>query len=576
MPLLMQNKKIQKIFIPPTATIRYAMEVMTRSPRLDAAVPAGIVLITDSARHLLGVATDGDFRRAIEHGATLEHPVTVAMNAAPFLIVGRRPTAEILELTIAKIRREKWRRDKIRHIIMVDAEHRVLDVIHFFDIWRNSEIRFRQIGVIGLGYVGLTLAATLADRGFHVRGFDMDAKVRATLRRGVPHFYELGLPELLRDHVGRRLEVISGFDVENRCDMYIIAVGTPVDAKNKPVFRPIEAAARTVGRVLKQGDMVMLRSTVPVGTTRRVVIPILERISGLHAGRDFFVAFAPERTAEGKALEELKRLPQVIGGIDRASAEIAANIFNAITSYSIILDTLEEAELVKLINNTYRDVMFAYANELSFISARWGIDTQKVIAAANRDYGRSLVPMPSPGVGGYCLKKDPFIFIASAREKGYTPILASGARRISEAMVDALAKRIFQFLRTSKRQIKGAKVCLIGLAFKGEPVTSDLRGSTAIDLARLFMKRGVSVVGYDPVVSSRAVRRLQIRYVKSAHAAVKGADAVVVMNNNPAWKNLPIRRLIANTKRPSLFIDGWGIYAPEEIAKVKHVSYQRL
>ncbi|OHA08688.1 MAG: hypothetical protein A3A44_00725 [Candidatus Sungbacteria bacterium RIFCSPLOWO2_01_FULL_60_25] len=572
----MQNKKIQKISVPPTATIRAAMEVMTRSPRLDAAVPAGIVLVTDAARHLLGVVTDGDFRRAIEHGATLEHPVAVAMNAKPFVIVGRLPTAEILELTIAKIRREKWRRDKIRHIIMVDERRRVLDVIYFFDIWRNSEIRFRQIGMVGLGYVGLTLAAALADRGFHVRGFDADASVRATLRRGIPHFYELGLPELLRDHVGRRLEVVNGFDTASRCDMYIIAVGTPVGADHKPVFGPLEAAARTVGRVLKQGDMVMLRSTVPVGTTRRVVMPILERTSGLAAGRDFFVAFAPERTVEGRALEELKRLPQVIGGVDRTSAEIAANIFNAITSYSIILDTLEEAELVKLVNNTYRDVMFAYANELSLIAARWGIDTHKVIAAANRDYGRSQVPMPSPGVGGYCLKKDPFIFIASAREKGYTPILASGARRISDVMVDALAERIFQFLRARKRPIKGSRVCLIGLAFKGEPVTSDLRGSTAIDLARMLIRRGVRVRGYDPAVNPRAVRRFRIQYATGAAAAVRGVDAAVVMNNNPAWKNLPIRRLLARTKRPSLFMDGWGIYAPEEIAKVKHISYQRL
>ena len=171
----------------------------------------------------------------------------------------------------------------------------------------------------------------------------------------------------------------------------------------------------------------------------------------MKAGKDFYVAFAPERTVEGKALEELRRLPQVIGGTDRVSAEVAAHLFNSITSHSVIVDSLEEAEMVKLINNTYRDVTFAFANELSLVCKRWGIDTAKVIDAANRDYERSRVPMPSPGVGGYCLKKDPYIFIASARKKGYTPLLVSHARRVSDRMVSFIGETIFEFLLRNKK-----------------------------------------------------------------------------------------------------------------------------
>lgn len=567
---------IAKISIPPTASIREAMETITKAPRHHASAPAGLALVTDRSGRLLGIATDGDIRRAIEAGATLEMPIGRAMNAKPFLIIGVRPNAEILGIVLEKIKREGWRRDKIRNIIIVDDERRVADIISFFDLWRNSEVRFKHIGVVGLGYVGLTLALTLADHGFQVRGIDRDPRVRRALKRAHPHFYEAGLADLLRDHSGRTFEVVEEFLPHHLCDMYVIAVGTPVGPDNKPRFSAIEAAARLVGRALKQGDAVILRSTVPVGTTRGVVIPILERRSGLEAGRDFYVAFAPERTAEGRALEELRTLPQVIGGIDRVSSEVAAHTFNTFTRYSIILDSIEEAEMVKLVNNAYRDVTFGFANELSLICQRWGIDTRRVIEAANRDYGRSNVPLPSPGVGGYCLKKDPFIFIASARKKGYVPRLAARARAVSDEMVACVAGRILDFLRDRGRPPAKAKVAIVGVAFKGDPVTSDIRGSTSVDLSNLIRSRIGRIVGFDPAVDPGHAKGAGIPLVPNIGTAIRGADAVVVMNANPAFKTLNMRKLLTSTRKPALLVDAWGLYPPEEIAKVKGITYFRL
>lgn len=571
-----KQKIIAKISIPPTVTIRRAMETITRAPRHHASAPAGLVLVCDRSRRLLGIATDGDIRRAIERGSNLEAPVADAMNTRPFLITGIRPHAEVLGLVLEKIKREGWRRDKIRNIIVVDEARRVADIISFFDLWRNSEVRFKHIGVVGLGYVGLTLALTLADHGFQVRGMDANPRVARLLRRGKAHFYEAGLPDLLRDHSGRNFEVVDDFHPRHLCDMYIVAVGTPVGPDGQPRFSAIEAAARSVGRALKQGDAVMLRSTVPVGTTRSVVIPILEHASGLVAGRDFYVAFAPERTIEGRALEELRKLPQVIGGIDRVSSEVAAHIFNTITSYSIIMESLEEAEMVKLVNNTYRDVTFAFANELALICSRWGINTARVIEASNRDYGRSRVPSPSPGVGGYCLKKDPFIFIASAKKKGYAPRLAVRAREVSEMTLGFLAERVSGFLKRHSRPAKRAKVAIIGVAFKGEPVTSDIRGSTSIDLANLLRPRVGRIVGYDPAVDSRDMRASGITPVRDIRAAIRGADAVIVMNTNPAFRALNMRKLLILARKPALLIDAWGLYPAEEIAKVQGVEYLRL
>lgn len=571
-----KERVIAKVSVSRASTIRQAMEVITRAPKSGLSVPAGLVLVTDQERKLLGIATDGDIRRAIERGATLESPISAAMNSDPFLIRGLKPNAEILGEVLAKIKKEGWRRDKIRNIIVVDAKKRVVDIVSFFDLWRNSEIRLKHIGVVGLGYVGLTLALTLAERGFQMRGLDRDPAVRRKLKSGRPHFFEIGLAGLLGDHLGKNFEVVSRFDAAENCDMYIIAVGTPVSPQGQPQFGHLENASRTVGRVLKYGDAVILRSTIPVGTTREVVIPILEKASRLTAGRDFYVAFAPERTVEGKALDELRRLPQVIGGIDRVSSEVAAHVFNTITSYSIIVESLEEAEMVKLINNSYRDVTFAFANELALVCHRWGIDTARVIEAANRDYDRGRVPMPSPGVGGYCLKKDPFIFISSARRRGFMPLLSPRARALSAKMIDFMAAEIVRFLRRAEKPLKKSKICVVGLAFKGEPVTSDIRGSTSLDLIDTLRPRVGAVVGFDPAVDAEDARRNGVTYARDIRRALKGADAVVVMNKNPDFKALNMRKLLTFTRRPVMLFDAWGLYPAEEIAKVKNVEYFKL
>lgn len=549
------------------------MVAMTRGAKGASSAPVGLVLVTDLQSRLLGIATDGDIRRAVERGASLETPIATAMNKNPFLISGVKTNTEILAEVMAKIKKEGWPRNKIRSIILVDEKKRVRDVISFLDLWRNSEVRFKHIGIIGLGYVGLTLALTLADHGFQVIGYDTDPRVRRMLKRRKAHFFEVGLPELLYDHLGKNFEVADTFGLAQACDVYIISVGTPIDSTKHPTTEYFENACRTVGRLLRPGAAVILRSTVPVGVTRNVAVPILEEASSLKAGKDFYVAFAPERTVEGKALEELRRLPQVIGGIDRVSAEVAAHLFNSITSHSIIVDSLEEAEMVKLINNTYRDVTFAFANELSLVCKRWGIDTAKVIDAANRDYDRSRVPMPSPGVGGYCLKKDPYIFIASAQKKGYTPLLASHARRVSDRILSSVNNTIFDFLRRNKKPSRDAVVCLVGLAFKGDPLTSDLRGSTALDLAELLRPRVKSVRGYDPAVDPKDVRGAGITPVQNPVKAFRGVDVVVIMNNNPAFRTLNIRKLLLAARKPVLLVDGWRTYPREEIAKVKHAEH---
>lgn len=571
------NEHLVNICVRPSATIREALQRLAENKPGKTHIPAGIVLVTDSRRKLLGIATDGDLRRALASGADFEIPVGAVMNKTPFVIEGPKSNVEILTLVVDKIRQEHWHKDRLDKIILVDKDRRVLNLVAFYDLWQSSDTRFKHIGVVGLGYVGLTLALALADCGFRVSGYDANPRVMRALRRGKPHFFEEGLPRLLRDHIGRNFDVVDDFSNGRGSDIYIIAVGTPIAENGKPDLRFLEAAARHAGSVLKRGDLVVLRSTIPIGTTRSLVIPALEKRSGLVAGDDFFVAFAPERTVQGKAIEELRKLPQVIGGVNRVSADLAATVFRFLTNSIVMVDSLEEAEMVKLVNNSYRDVTFAFANEASLIAQRWGIDARRVIEAANHGYARGSIPAPSPGVGGYCLEKDPYIFMASARAKRYEPLLIGSARTVSDRMVEAVAQSAVAFLKREKRGVKNPKVFLLGFAFKGKPATSDTRGSTTVALARHLARAGyTNLYGYDPVVAARDIRAHGVTPLRSVREGFRGADAALLMNNHASFEKLDTRTLLGLGRRPFFLLDGWGLLNRQEIKKVPGVEYHEL
>jgi len=568
---------LPKLCLRPADTIKTALDRMERNKPKDTGLPGGIVLVLGSNSRLLGIATTGDLRKALSKGVSMDASVTCAMNKTPFLIEGRPSNLEIISLVVDKVRNENWHKDRLDKIILVDKEKKILDLLSFYDLWHQTDARFKHIGIIGLGYVGLTLGITLADLGFKVRGADKNKDIADGINKLKPHFFEAGLQDLLRDNLGKNFKIVKSFNGENNCDVYFVCVGTPLNKSNKPELKYLEDAMKMLGKVLKAGDTVILRSTVPVGATRTFVVPVLERVSGLKAGEGFLLAFAPERTIEGKALEELRKLPQVIGGINHKSAELASNIFGFMTSSTVLVDSLEEAEMVKLINNTYRDVTFGFANEVSLVAQRWGIDAKRVIEAANYGYERSRVPSPSPGVGGYCLEKDPFIFIESAKTKGYTPMLFKHAREVSVAMENFVVDSVLGFLKTHKKTEKKYKVLSLGLAFKGRPVTSDIRGSTAINILNKILKDpAVSVFGFDPAVRKEDVSRHKINYVKNLEAGLKGADAVLVLTNHPHFETLNLRKSLALARKPVFLFDTWGVLNKEEASKIKGVHYKRL
>lgn len=568
------NEHIKSVLVDRRMTIKQTMAVIERAPKEGG--PAGIAAIVDKDHKLLGIVTDGDIREAILAGVDLDSPVEEIMTKDPITVNASLSDTEKYEMALQRIRHSRRMLDRaVGRFVVVDDGGKIEDIISFFELWKRSEIKSRDICVLGLGYVGLTLAVSLADVGFNILGVDTNQDVVETVQHGSPHFHEVGLAASLNYHLDKRLRVSTELDSGDH-DVYVICVGTPIDENHKTIMTYVRDAGSMIGKVLKRGDLVIVRSTVPVGTSRNHVLPILERESGLKGGQDFHLACAPERTVAGQALKELKSLPQVIGGLDKQSLELASNLFRELTPVIVSVDTLEAAEMVKLINNAFRDFVFAFSNELALICDKWNLDAAKVIEAANEGYPRDTIPLPSPGVGGVCLRKDPYILVETVRENGYEPKLIGRSREINEYMPFYIYQKMLDFCKAVKKDIGAIKIFVVGFAFKGRPETSDMRDSSTLQLVDHLSEVNENIYGYDPVISKRELREEAGVIACDLDEGFRGADCVVVMNNHPSYVKWDIYSLFATLNKPALFFDGWHMFSPEDICRIKGVFYGSL
>ncbi len=335
-----------------------------------------------------------------------------------------------------------------------------------------------DVGVIGLGYVGLTLATAFGDVGIRVVGIEKRQDVVDLVNSGKAHFSEEGLDDHLSNVVrAGNLKAFVDFAPNTTCGVYIITVGTPLDETGAPRLDFIQNATRQVGANMQDGALVIVRSTVKIGTTRDIVSPILAE-----TGKTFRIAMCPERTLEGEAMRELRTLPQIVGADDEETVELAARLFSELTPTIIKMSSLEAAEITKLVDNTYRDVKFAFANEVARACEVFGVNAMEVISNGKIGYKRTDVALPGL-VGGPCLEKDPHIFNHSVREKGICLEITSAARLVNERQPAETVAFIAEQLK-ARTDLGSAKVALLGLAFKGHPETDDLRGSMALHVLR--------------------------------------------------------------------------------------------
>ncbi len=570
--LQLMKERLSPICIAPDTSIKVAMRVITEAPKQGA--PSSIALITDGDT-LIGIATDGDIRKAILNEISLDDPIENVMTTNPITVTHSENSDEVLALFHKTIKEKKLPESRFHHIITVDEHGNLVDVFTPFELWKRSEVKIKTAAVIGLGYVGLTLALTLCEFGIRVIGVDVNEDVINKLNKGIPHFYEKGLEALLKKHVGKNL-ILSTSLSENESDIFIVCVGTPVDNKGKVNDAYLIDAISEVGKVLKPHDLVVLRSTVPIGTCKNIVAPTLEKHSGLKPGTDYFLSFAPERTVEGKALEELKTLPQIIGGMNKQSFDYTAQLFQVFAHTIVAVDNLEEAEAVKLLNNTFRDVSFAFANEVALSFDGHGINARNVIHAANEGYVRNHIPTPSPGVGGACLVKDPHLFTESARSGGHKAKLPGLARDINESMIGFVVKKVDDFCSAENKDPANAKIFLMGMAFKGQPETSDIRHSTSVDILQDLKNSYDNIVIYDPVAHNEDLEALGVTVASTPEEGFKDADCVLVLNNHRSFADLNIYQLASSMQDTGMVFDPWGNFSRERLQGLEAMSYTGL
>ncbi len=523
----------------------------------------GLLLVTDAEGVLRGSVTDGDIRRALVADLGLATPVGEICNPDPIHFSGELSREEILK-RLPSLLAERGRQDgPISKIVLTTHEGRPTDVIEFYELLRQRMAGHRSVAVIGLGYVGLTLAVALADAGFVVTGVESDPeKVRALLL-GESYVEEEGIDVILADLIERK-QLQIGRAVPGDCDVYIITVGTPVipgATGPKVISTYVEEAAESVGRVLSRGDLVILRSTLPVGETRLLAEKYLEPISGLDCRKEFGVAFAPERTAEGVALKELRELPQIIGALSEDALESTVALFRAISPHILRASSVEAAELAKLANNTYRDVTFGFANELARVCHEHGVSTGEVVDLANIGYKRGGLPKPSPGVGGPCLTKDPYIF---ASHGDLSSSLALVGRRSNEIMPSFVVSRILEILRTIGCDPEKVKLVVAGLAFKGEPETGDLRSSTGVTILELLAEHVPNLGVFDPVADLREFAKNGFLTGELPNL-LEGASGLIIANNHRFFGSSAIPRAVMRMGNPSFVFDSWGLMSPSEI-----------
>lgn len=430
-----------------------------------------------------------------------------------------------------------------------------------------------KVCVMGMGYVGLTLAVALADVGYDVTGVETNEDVVRSLNDGIPHFHEENLQSRLKEQLKeKRLKIVNQMPATS-FTIYIISVGTPLLKGQKiPNLQYIDHVVADVGRHLKKGSLVCLRSTIPVGTTRAKVIPALEYHSSLKAGIDFHVAFTPERTIEGKALVELRENPQIVGGLSPKCVDMASAFFHRLTPTLITSSSLEASEFVKIIDNSYRDVRFAYANEIASIAEKLNLDATEVIRSANVHYPRNNIPVPSPGVGGACLSKDPHILIHFSKEAGYSPELISSARKINEEMPRRIITRLDQEMRKIGKNLNNATVLLAGFAFKGDPETADLRDSTSLWLLEEVGKHTPHIKGYDPVVSHKEIQKLGITPVNMPEGADQ-VDLLLIAINHRSYRNWDMHEIAKRLRKPAIVYDSWRMLNKQVVSRLEGITY---
>jgi UDP-N-acetyl-D-glucosamine dehydrogenase len=412
-----------------------------------------------------------------------------------------------------------------------------------------DRIRSKQakVGVIGLGYVGLPLAVEFAREGFHVVGFDVDQRKNAEINAGRSYIPDVDSHHLQEAVAAGRLRATADMGGLADMDVIDICVPTPLRKTKDPDLSYVVKAVESVAKGLRKGQLIILESTTYPGTTDEVVQPMLEA-KGLKAETDFFLAFSPERVDPGNAQFTTKSIPKVVGGLGPASTEAAALFYGSVLTTVVPVTSTRVAEMVKLLENTFRAVNIGLVNELALMSRKMDIDVWEVIDAAKTKPFGFMPFYPGPGLGGHCIPIDPFYLSWKARQSGFECRFIELAGQVNGSMPEYVVSRISDALNMVKKPINGSRIHLFGIAYKKD--VNDVRESPALDVITLLTQRGAIVTYTDPYIPHVDEHGHRLSSVPAETAFNGGCDCAVLTTDHKVfdYDRLATLPLIVDTR----------------------------
>lgn len=416
------------------------------------------------------------------------------------------------------------------------------------ELLRKIESRKARVCVIGLGYVGLPLAVAFAEKGFPVTGLDIDVKKIASLRKGISYIQDVPSSRVKPLVSGRHFKAMSDYSILSQQDIVIICVPTPLSKTKEPDISYVLDATEKIAKHLKKSQLIVLESTTYPGTTEETMLPVLVG-NGLKPEKDFFLAFSPERVDPGNKRFETTNIPKVVGGIGPHSSEAAKFLYESIIQSIVPVSSPRTAEMVKLLENTFRSVNIGLINEMALLCRNLGVDIWEVIEAAKTKPFGFMPFYPGPGIGGHCLPVDPLYLSWKSRAHGFEAKLIELAAEINQSMPQYVAQRMAELLNDRQISLKNAAILVLGVSYKKD--VQDMRESPALDVLEHLIKAGANVRFADPYNPKIIIGKKMLSRSVLTPALLKKQQAVVLLTDHSNFDYkmiLNYSRLILDTR----------------------------
>jgi len=551
------NTQVQNLTIYEDEPIERLLEVMTHvvTPRLG----SGYAIVVNREAQASGVVTDADLRKFSARNGRLPTNIIEVVHAEFISVEEGLSENQVVESLLAQMKSRGWKTVLPVRFVPVLKSGVPVGVIDAQDLHFEISSHRDQLVVIGLGYVGLTLALAASSAGMSVVGIDSDNEKIESLKNKISYISEPGIENLLDELVGSdffpRNTLSEMVRSPGQSWNFILSVPTPLTSDLSLDTSYIKQAINDLLPHFQIGDSVIMRSTVPIGTTREIAM-MIEKKLGWSVGTDFYAISAPERTVEGNALYELREIPQILGGVTPNCAQHGFDLFQKISKRLVPVSSSEVSETIKITSNAFRDYSFGFSNYLTKVAQSYNLDVNEIVDNANFGYSRNSIPKPSPGVGGPCLSKDPYLLSNPGSEDSGSPIYS--ARKVNESMT----QYVYNHLVEKIPGLLSLEILMLGLAFKGIPETNDMRNSSSLDLAQLFSKESKQIFGWDAVVENSTIPGIFL------HLEARSKPQVFLIMNNHENNVEKLTTFLRENNEKIWIFDPWRLIGnPKEILR---------